>query len=55
VLLEGLSRVALLLTHVTVVDERVWKMFRLDMISNVAPAGMTEGAADVAPVPEFDS
>ena len=54
-LLQRLARVALFLTSVAVVNKGVWEMLRLDVVANIAPAGVAEGAADVARVTKVPS
>ena len=51
-LLQRLSRVALFFTSVAVVNKCVGEVFRLNMVANIAPAGVGEGSADVTGVPK---
>ena len=51
-LLQRLSRVALFFTSVAVVNKCVGEVFRLNMVANIASAGVGEGSADVTGVPK---
>ena len=54
-LLQRLARVALFLTSLAVVNKGVGEMLCLNVIANIAPAGVAEGSADVAGVPKVPS
>ena len=49
-LLKSLTSVALFLTQVAGVDERVREVLRLDVVADVASTNMAEGGAYVAQV-----
>ena len=49
-LLQCLTRVALFLTSIAVVNKGVGEMLGLHVVTNIASAGVAEGSADVTGV-----